>query len=176
MCTCNICIICLLLKCILIVNVFNSHTILHHAICYFHAMYTPALHIPISLSNLHLYLYTIPMLCEYPETFFQPRLYDQMLARESDEPLPKAVLKVIMNCSVDCRKTLLSNIVLSGMCIYIYKYASIHALIYRHAIHIILCKYNLYLNAYTAICLIHICIYIHSLSYIYTLYIIYTLL
>ena len=48
------------------------------------------------------------------EKFFQPRLFDQLLACEYDEPLPKAVFKSIMSCGMDSRKNLVSNIVLAG--------------------------------------------------------------
>ncbi len=48
------------------------------------------------------------------EKFFQPRLFDQMLACEADEPLQRAVFKSIMNCGVDIRKNLMNNIVLAG--------------------------------------------------------------
>jgi actin, other eukaryote len=48
------------------------------------------------------------------EKFFQPRLFDQLLSCEADEPLPKAVYKSIMSCGMDLRKNLLSHIVLAG--------------------------------------------------------------
>lgn len=48
------------------------------------------------------------------EKFFQPRLFDQLLACEYDEALPKAVFKSIMSCGMDSRKSLVNNIVLAG--------------------------------------------------------------
>lgn len=48
------------------------------------------------------------------EKYFQPRYFNQMLACEADEPIQKAVLRTVMSCSMDIRKSLLNNIVLAG--------------------------------------------------------------